>query len=214
MAVLARTLDDPAISCGVGSTPHHRRPAITTFRVGCRRRFSTRSSPAGRKRPPRHCPAPAGLWQLVGGRSSASAASVASGRTWPSRCSAVRIASMAPLHLPPPLCLQAANLRRDCGVPTRRAGRPGPLGGKPVNSEGLRRDPATPPGSRASVYEWNETACGLPTADEDWRSTTVRLNCPGCLEVPADERRAGNAERAREARGTPERSAAAVGQTW
>ena len=62
----------------------------------------------------------------------------------------------------------------------------------------LAAEPATPPGSRAWVHEWHEpdetlTACGLPTADERLASDDSQVDCPGCLAVLADERRAGNA---------------------
>ena len=59
---------------------------------------------------------------------------------------------------------------------------------------------------RSWVHEWHETdgaltACGLPAADERLASDDGQADCPGCLEVLAGERRAANAERAREARG-------------
>ena len=71
-------------------------------------------------------------------------------------------------------------------------------------------DPATSPPVHGSwVHEWHEidgtlTACGLPAADERLASDDGQADCPGCLEVLAGERRAANAERAREARGAPE----------
>ena len=71
---------------------------------------------------------------------------------------------------------------------------------------------------RSWVHEWHETdgaltACGLPAADERLASDDGQADCPGCLEVLAGERRAANAERAREARGALEESTAAVGRT-
>ena len=58
------------------------------------------------------------------------------------------------------------------------------------------------------VHEWHETdetliACGLPAAGERLAADDGQADCPGCLEALADERRAGNAARAWEARGAP-----------
>ena len=71
-------------------------------------------------------------------------------------------------------------------------------------------DPATSPPVHGSwVHEWHEidgtlTACGLPAADERLAPDDGQADCPACLKVLAGERRAANAERAREARGAPE----------
>ena len=78
---------------------------------------------------------------------------------------------------------------------------------------------ASPPVHGSWVHEWHETgdsltACGLPAAGERLASDDGQADCPGCLEVLAGERRAANAERAREARGAPEGKARpAVGGT-
>ena len=58
------------------------------------------------------------------------------------------------------------------------------------------------------VHEWHETdetltACGLPAADKQLAADDGQADCPRCLEVLADERRAANAARARKAWGAP-----------
>ena len=64
---------------------------------------------------------------------------------------------------------------------------------------------ASPPVHGSWVHEWHETdrtltACGLPAADERLAAGDGQADCPGRLEVLAGDRRAANAERAREAR--------------